>query len=111
MPVRRTPWAQWTRTGWLSGSDATRITFRAVDAYGNQRPYVTGEVALAVSGPAELQGDNPFAFGAYGGVGGAFIRSLPGRTGPVTVTASHPSLGTAAVRIAVTPVAPGRQFL
>ena len=93
------------------GSDATRITFRAVDAYGNQRPYVNGEVTLSVSGPALLQGDNPFAFGAYGGVGGAFIRSLAGHTGPVTVTASHPLLGTATVRITVTPVAPGRQLL
>ena len=93
------------------GSDATRVTFRAVDAYGNQRPYVTGDVTLAVSGPAGLIGDNPFAFGAYGGVGGAFIRSLPGRTGPVTVTATHPRLGSAAVRVTVTPPAPGRQIL
>jgi beta-galactosidase len=93
------------------GSDATRMTFRAVDAYGNQRPFVAGEVTLSVSGPAEVLGDNPFAFGAYGGVGGAFVRSLPGRTGPVTVTASHPVLGSATVRITVTPPAPGRQLL
>ncbi len=93
------------------GADATRITFRAVDAYGNQRPYGTGEVTLAVDGPAEINGDNPFAFGAYGGVGGAFIRSLPGRTGPVTVTASHPALGSATARITVTAPPPGRQLL
>ena len=30
------------------GTDATRITFRALDAYGNQRPHVTGEVTLAI---------------------------------------------------------------
>jgi beta-galactosidase len=56
------------------GSDATRVTFRATDAYGNQRPNVTGEVTLSLTGPATLVGQNPFAFGGYGGVGGAFVR-------------------------------------
>ncbi|MBV9449354.1 MAG: beta-galactosidase [Streptosporangiaceae bacterium] len=83
------------------GSDATRITFRAVDAYGNQRPDTTGEVALSVTGPAVLVGDNPFPFGTYGGVGGAFVRSIPDRTGLVRVTAEHPDLGRASVRILV----------
>ena len=45
-----------------------------------------------------------------GGVGGAFARSVPGRTGLVTVTAEHPSLGHATVRLTVTP-ALGRTFL
>ena len=27
------------------GSDATRLTFRALDVHGNQRPYVTGNVS------------------------------------------------------------------
>ena len=65
------------------GSDATRLTFRALDAYGNQRPYVPGDVTLTLAGPATLVGDNPFPFGSYGGVGGSFARSAPGRTGPV----------------------------
>lgn len=84
------------------GSDATRITFQAVDVYGNHRPGVTGEVALALTGPATLVGDNPFAFGTYGGVGGAFVRSRPGRAGVVRVTATHPALGSATVRVTVT---------
>src|SRR5260370_11440581 len=46
-------------------SDATRAVFRALDAYGNQRRYLTGEVALSLSGPATLGGDNPFAFGTH----------------------------------------------
>ena len=32
------------------GSDATSVTFRATDAYGNHRPHVTGDVTLTVTG-------------------------------------------------------------
>lgn len=88
---------------WISadGSDATRLTFRAVDAYGHQRPRVTGDVALEMTGPAELIGDNPFPFAEYGGVGGAFLRSRPGQAGAVTVVARHPVLGSAVARLTV----------
>ncbi len=92
------------------GTDTTRLTFRALDAYGNQRPHVAGDVSLSLTGPATLIGDNPFPFGAYGGVGGAFVRSEPGRIGLVRVTARHPVLGRAAVRITVTRPGPGTQF-
>jgi beta-galactosidase len=93
------------------GSDATRITFRAVDAYGNHRPNVTGDVSLLVTGPAVLVGDNPFAFGEYGGVGGAFVRSVPGQAGLVQVTAVHADLGVAAVQVTVTTVRSGKSSL
>jgi beta-galactosidase len=89
------------------GSDATRITFRATDAYGNHRPAVTGDVTLTVAGPAVLVGTNPFPFGEFGGVGGAFLRSVPGKTGTVTVTARHRTLGAAAVTVRVAPVRSG----
>ena len=56
------------------GRDATRVVFHAADAYGNIRPNVTGDVTLAITGPADLIGDNPFSFTAYGGVGGVFVR-------------------------------------
>ena len=92
------------------GSDATRITFRAADAYGHQRPHVTGLVTLAVAGPATLIGDNPFPFASYGPAGGAFLRSQPGQTGEVLVTATHPALGQAEAWITVTPPAAGRRF-
>ena len=88
------------------GTDATRFTFRALDMYGNQRPYVTGDVSLALSGPATLVADNPFPFAAYGGVGGGFIRSQPGIAGAVTVTATHPTLGAADGQLTVTPAPP-----
>ena len=92
-----------------NGSDATRVVFRAVDAYGNQRRYASGEVRLQVTGPVELIGDNPFAFGEYGGLGAVWLRSRPGRSGPVTVVAEHPRLGRARVALTVTPA--GRQHL
>jgi beta-galactosidase len=85
-----------------NGFDATRFTFRALDAYGNQRPYVDGNVALVVKGPAVLVGQNPFNFSGYGGVGGAYLRSEAGRTGEVSVTASHPTLGAASATLKVT---------
>jgi len=93
------------------GSDATRVTFRAVDEYGNQRRYVTGGVIMSLTGPALLVGDNPFPFGEYGGVGGAFVRSLPARTGIVTLKAQHAALGQATVQVRVVPPAADRQFL
>jgi beta-galactosidase len=93
------------------GSDATRLTFRALDAYGNQRPHVTGPVALQLTGPATLLGDNPFPFGEYGGVGGAFVRSQTGQTGLVLVTARHATLGDATVRLTVGAAGPRRRIL
>jgi beta-galactosidase len=83
------------------GFDATRCTFRALDSFGNQRPYVTGDVTLALHGPAKLIAQNPFNFQGYGGVGGAFVRSIAGRTGTVTVKASHPTLGSASASLRV----------
>ena len=81
------------------GSDATRVVFRAIDAFGNQRRYRSGQVALTLSGPATLLGDNPFEFGQYGGLGAAWIRSLAGQPGVITLTASHPLLGQAEVQV------------
>ncbi len=81
------------------GSDATRAVFRAIDAYGNQRRYASGQVQLSLSGPATLIGDNPFAFGEYGGLGAVWIRSQAGQPGPITLTASHPLLGQAEVQV------------
>jgi beta-galactosidase len=85
------------------GSDATRVTVRALDAYGHQRPHVTGDVSLQLTGPAILVGDNPFPFAAYGGVGGAFVRSLPGQPGQVTITAQHQALGQDTVTVTTAP--------
>ena len=85
------------------GSDATRITFRATDAHGNHRPKTRGDVTLSVTGPAVLIAANPFPLGESGGVGGAFVRSVHGRTGAVTVSARHPALPAAVVALRVGP--------
>jgi beta-galactosidase len=81
------------------GSDATRAVFRAIDAHGNQRRYGSGQVTLTLSGPATLVGDNPFAFGQYGGLGAVWIRSLAGQPGAITLTASHPLLGQTEIQV------------
>ncbi len=83
------------------GADETRVVFRAVDAYGAPRPYAGGHVQLAVRGPAMLVGDNPFGFARAGGVGAAWVRTLPRSPGSVTVRASHPVLGSAAVTVRI----------
>ncbi|HEV2375465.1 MAG TPA: glycoside hydrolase family 2 TIM barrel-domain containing protein [Streptosporangiaceae bacterium] len=83
------------------GTDATRVVFRAVDAYGEPRPYVGAQVRLSVHGPALLIGDNPFDFAEAGGTGAAWVRTLPSSAGSVTVRASHPVLGPATVMIRI----------
>jgi beta-galactosidase len=92
------------------GTDATRVVFRAVDAYGNLRRYPAGEVTLTLTGPATLVGDNPFAFGDYGGLGAVWIRSLNGQPGTITLAASQPELGEAQVLLRSLPVNPAGQL-
>jgi beta-galactosidase len=84
------------------GSDATAVTIRVTDAYGNHRPGTAGDVDLTLTGPATLIAANPFPLAALGGVGGGFIRSRPGETGRVTLTAAHATLGEASVGLTVT---------
>ncbi|HET9124113.1 MAG TPA: glycoside hydrolase family 2 TIM barrel-domain containing protein, partial [Solirubrobacteraceae bacterium] len=91
------------------GTDMTRFTVRGTDAFGNHRPLATTDatqVTFGVSGPATLLADNPFDFGAYGGVGGGFLRSQAGATGAVTLTATHPTFGTARATLQVVAGAP-----
>ncbi len=83
------------------GSDTTRLSFRATDAFGNQRPYATGNVSISLHGPAAIVGQNPFAFGQFGGVGGVIIRSEAGRSGTAHLTASHPTLGSAEATLTI----------
>ena len=85
-----------------NGHDATRFTFRAVDKYGNQRPAVTGDVTLSLSGRGVLT-PTTFPFQTYGGVGGGYVRAYPQWVGTVTLTATHPTLGTASGSIEVVP--------
>jgi beta-galactosidase len=108
------------------GSDTTRVAFRAVDRYGAPRPYPTGDVTVSVEGPAVWLGqvltldgaaspsvlepgqqsavtatltNGAFPFADNGGVGGVYIRTLPGQPGPITVRVGHPTLGSAQTQI------------
>jgi beta-galactosidase len=89
------------------GADMTRVVFRARDAYGNQRRYNRGDVTLSLDGPGVLIGDNPFAFGSYGGLGAVWVRSVSQQPGTITLTAVHPELGRARVHIRSQWVDPG----
>jgi beta-galactosidase len=85
------------------GADATRLVFRVADCYGAPRPFAGGEVRFEIAGPGTIVGDNPFQLEPSGGVGAVWIRTVPGRGGSVTVTATHSSLGkkTVAIRVVV----------
>ncbi|HEX6444568.1 MAG TPA: glycoside hydrolase family 2 TIM barrel-domain containing protein [Streptosporangiales bacterium] len=89
------------------GVDSTRVVFRAVDRHGQPRPFPQGDVTLAVDGPAALIGDNPFAFADAGGVGAVWLRTLRNTPGPVTLTATHPTLGRASATTRVLMPTPG----
>lgn len=85
----------------VGGSDATRAELRAVDLHGADRPYVPGEVTLDIEGPAVLVGSNPFPLGETGGVGAVWVRSDGQDSGPVRLSAQHPTLGSAEAGITV----------
>jgi beta-galactosidase len=84
-----------------SGSDATRVSFRVVDAFGNQVRYRSGEVTLRLSGPATLIGEDRFPLAEYGGPSAVWVRSIPRQTGTATLIASHTELGSSMVDIRV----------
>ena len=80
------------------GRDATRVVIRVTDEYGNIRPFATGAVSLAIDGPAEIIGENPFALA--GGGGAVWIRAKEG-SGTVRLEAKHPYLKSKTVQIVV----------
>jgi beta-galactosidase len=115
------------------GADTTRVAFRAVDRYGAPRPYPAGDVQVFLDGPAIWLGqvlnltaaaasslvqpgqqvqaslslsNGGFPFEANGGVGGVYVRTLPGQPGEIRVRADHPTLGSASARITATPPPP-----
>ena len=108
------------------GIDSTLISFRAVDKYGNPRPYATGDVQVSVRGPGEWVSqlvaldvtvepsvvsatqfstinatltNGAFPWTENGGVGGVVIRTLAGHSGTITVEVSHATLGQDSVQI------------
>ena len=109
------------------GSDMTRVEFRSVDSFGEPRPWDRGDVSVTISGPGTIEGavvtveasaepeliraggesvvtarlaSSTFPFGENGGVGAVFVRSVAGQPGTISITLSHPDLGTQQVAIA-----------
>ena len=79
------------------------MVFRVTDEHGELRPYATGAIALDLSGPASLIGDNPFALS--GGLGAVWIRAGES-AGQAVLTARHPTLGSRKIVIDIQPAPP-----
>ena len=76
----------------VTASDMTRFRFRALDAFDNQRPYPSGDVALTLAGPATLDRREPVRVCRVRGVGGGVHPlAVAGSSGTVTVTAQPPA--------------------
>jgi beta-galactosidase len=80
------------------GRDATRVVFLVTDEYGNIRPLATGAIALTLTGPGEIIGENPFALA--GGTGAIWIKAAES-AGTLRLTARHPYLGARTIEIDV----------
>jgi beta-galactosidase len=80
------------------GRDATRVVLMVTDENGNIRPLATGGIALTLTGPAELIGENPF--GLVGGAGAVWVKAREG-AGVARLTAKHPFLGSRTIEIKV----------
>jgi beta-galactosidase len=85
------------------GCDATRVVLRVTDEYGNIRPFASAAIALTLSGPATLVGENPLALA--GGAAAVWIKAKES-AGVVRLSARHPYLGERHVEIRVKPAAP-----
>ena len=82
------------------GRDATRVVLMVTDEYGNIRPLATGAIALSLTGPGEIVGENPFALA--GGAGAVWIKATES-AGTIRLTARHPYLGERSIEIEVKP--------
>ncbi|HUB81596.1 MAG TPA: glycoside hydrolase family 2 TIM barrel-domain containing protein [Bryobacteraceae bacterium] len=80
------------------GRDAARVVIAITDEYGNFRPFASAAIALSLSGPAELIGENPFV--PVGGAGAVWIKAKES-AGVVNLTATHPFLGKRSLAIQV----------
>jgi len=84
-------------------ADTTRVVLRVSDEFGAIRPFANDAIKLALEGPAEIIGDNPFAL--VGGTGAIWIRAKE-QPGMVHLTATHPFLGAQQVQIEIVAAEP-----
>ena len=80
------------------GCDATRVVLAVTSQRGELRPFATGAIQLALTGPGEIVGENPFALA--GGAGAVWVRSREG-AGVIKLEARHQYLGKQTVEIRV----------
>ncbi len=80
------------------GRDATRLVLAVTDAFGNLRPFSSGAIQLALTGPGEIVGENPFALN--GGAGAVWVKTKEG-SGTIRIEARHQYLGKQTVQIQV----------
>ena len=85
------------------GIDATRVVLKVTDEYGAVRPFANAAISLNVQGPVEIVGENPFAL--FGGVGAVWLKTKTS-AGLARLTATHQTLGSKTVEIAVKPFRP-----
>jgi len=78
------------------------VVFMVTDEFGNMRQLATAAIALSLTGPGEIIGENPFALA--GGVGAVWIKAAES-PGIVRLTARHPYLGARSIEIEVRPEA------
>ena len=78
------------------GIDATRVVLRVTDEYGAARPLANAAIALTITGPGEIVGENPFSL--FGGVGAVWIKTKEA-VGTIRVSAKHPTLGVRTIEI------------
>jgi beta-galactosidase len=84
------------------GIDATRLVMKVTDEYGAVRPLANAAIALTITGPGEIIGENPFSL--FGGVGAVWIKTKQS-PGLIRVVAKHPTLAAETIEIRVKPAA------
>ncbi|HEU5238628.1 MAG TPA: hypothetical protein VFU37_15965, partial [Pyrinomonadaceae bacterium] len=82
------------------GIDATRVVMKVTDEYGAVRPFANAAIALSVTGPGEIIGENPFSL--FGGAGAVWIKTKQA-PGVISLTAKHAHLGSKTAQILVKP--------
>ena len=82
------------------GIDATRLVLKVTDEYGAVRPLANAAIALTITGPGEIIGENPFSL--FGGVGAVWIKTKQS-PGIIRLVGTHPRLGSKFVEIRVKP--------
>jgi beta-galactosidase len=80
------------------GRDATRVVILITDEFGNLRPFATAAIALTLTGPGEIIGENPLV--PASGAAAIWVRAKE-TSGVVNLTATHPFLGSRAITIRV----------